>query len=476
MKVSGERYFPHINNPVLGPFEPYISYEHWHRYCYALPFVAGKTVLDIACGEGYGSAYLATKATRVYGVDVSEEAVRHARATYAHDNLTFFQGSAGEIPLPGRECLDGIVSFETIEHLDAETQECFAREAKRLLRPDGVLLISTPNRVVYTEAIDHHNPYHLREFTGDEFLAFLKPYFQHVQLLSQRVYPGSLIWNVDGRGGEMAEYQITLEDGRFRPGEGDAKEIRYFIALCTNAARPTVGLDSLLIDLSDVAFRGVPGRERWFDTGLFLDHGAGYHAEDVLYEKVEYRPDFSVTFTLDPSASCRQLRWDPLEVRLCTVLLRRVVWQDGAGAMHTLDLRAISGNGLRAADGALHFESVDPMIVLPITGSVASVTIEGECVVQDETASLHGMEKLLAQRTGELLRARHLSAERTGLLERRGRLLEEQGRRLQEQEQRLKQYEEEISRRSIGNLIRSAVASVPRRLGMQRAKNDRLAG
>ena len=59
MKVSGERYFPRVESVAFAPFEPFISYEHWHRYCYALQIVAGKSVLDIASGEGYGSAFLA---------------------------------------------------------------------------------------------------------------------------------------------------------------------------------------------------------------------------------------------------------------------------------------------------------------------------------------------------------------------------------------------------------------------------------
>jgi 2-polyprenyl-3-methyl-5-hydroxy-6-metoxy-1,4-benzoquinol methylase len=460
MKVSGERYSPQINNAVLGPFEPFISYEHWHRYCYASPFVTGKTVLDIASGEGYGSAYLARRAAHVYGVDVSEEAVQHARQTYVRDNLSFLQGSAGDIPIPGQHCIDTLISFETIEHLDAATQERFAREAKRLLKPDGGLLISTPNRIVYTEAIDHHNPYHLREFTGDEFLQFLHGYFEHVHMLSQRVYPASYIWNVGKRSTETAEYQISLDGTEFRPGETDGKEIRYLIAVCTNRQEPLAGLDSMMIDLSEVAFRGVPGRERWHDTALFLDSGTGYRAEAVVCEKVEYTPDFTVTFTLNPSISYREMRWDPLELRLCTVRLRRVVWQDSAGASHQLDLGQVWSNGVRAVDGAFRFETVDPMIVLRITGSVASVTIEGECAVEDEIASMHGMETLLARRTDELRRTRQL--------------LEDRERRLKEREQQLIDYLHEtnnttnVDRSSLVNWVRSAFAFIPQRLATYR--------
>ena len=67
MEITSERYYPWIYNPALMPFEPFISYEHWHRYRYAAAFVAGKAVLDIASGEGYGSAFLAQHAASVVG-------------------------------------------------------------------------------------------------------------------------------------------------------------------------------------------------------------------------------------------------------------------------------------------------------------------------------------------------------------------------------------------------------------------------
>jgi SAM-dependent methyltransferase len=428
MKVSSERYFPHINNAVLGPFEPFISYEHWHRYCYAAPFVAGKTVLDIASGEGYGSAFLAERATRVYGVDVSAEAVQHASRTYVRDNLRFLQGSAGAIPIDGRHCLDTVVSFETIEHLDAPTQKSFAREVKRLLKPNGVLLISTPNRTVYSEVVNHQNPYHLREFTLDEFLQFLGDHFAFVQMLSQRTYPASYIWNVAGPPTPLAEYQIALDGDVFRPADRDEKEIRYLIAVCGDHKPAVAGTDSLLIDSSEVAFRGVPGRERWHGSALFIDSGQEFRAEEAVYQQVQYGPAFSTTFTLDPPAQVVRLRWDPLELRLCTLWLTRVLWTDAEGATRELDLRRVGGNGERLSAGGFRFATVDPMVFLPVAGSVASVTLEGECIVDDEAASLRGLEGLVARRDDELRSVRQL--------------LEDRERQLRESEQASKQGED----------------------------------
>src|SRR5262245_2781573 len=107
MEFTGERYVPGLDWPAM-------SYETWHCYLWAAQFVAGKSVLDIACGEGFGANLLAGSAARVIGVDSSIEAIRHASSAYYRPNLAFYQGAAGAIPLPGTALFDVVVSFETI--------------------------------------------------------------------------------------------------------------------------------------------------------------------------------------------------------------------------------------------------------------------------------------------------------------------------------------------------------------------------
>ncbi|MHC5539607.1 methyltransferase domain-containing protein [Singulisphaera rosea] len=407
MKLSGERYFPRLTNPELLPFEPFISYEHWHRYFYAVPFIAGKVVLDIASGEGYGSAFLSERAARVCGVDVSEEAVEHASEQYRRDNLQFFHGSAEQIPIPGEHVFDVIVSFETIEHLDADAQARFAAEVRRLLKPDGVFLLSTPNRITYNEGDTHSNPYHLHEFTREEFLDYLRESFQHVHLLSQHVYPMSYIWNLDHPGASNIEYQMTLVDGGFRPCDSDQKEVDYLIAVCTNRDEDPNTSDSVLVDLSETAFRGIRDRERWQLSSLFLDTGFSFRAEEVRREQVEYNPEFEATFILDSPDAIRQLRWDPLESRLCLVHIREVVWEDDQGKSHALDLDAVTSNGVLIEPGTFRFETLDPMIYLPVTGAVTRLTIRGECRIEGETGSLLGLEKAIVTRNSQLIQRDH---------------------------------------------------------------------
>ena len=131
MKVTGERFMP----DYPGDWSP----EHYHRYFLARELVEGKRVLDIASGEGYGSAILAQLAKHVTGVDISQKAVDAARDKYKKDNLDYVCGSVTAIPLPDHS-VDMVVSFETIEHLTEQTE--MLAEIRRVLIPEGILVIS----------------------------------------------------------------------------------------------------------------------------------------------------------------------------------------------------------------------------------------------------------------------------------------------------------------------------------------------
>jgi SAM-dependent methyltransferase len=247
MEFTGERYVP---NYTEGP---QLSYEHWHRYLYAAQFVTGKTVLDIASGEGYGSSWLAQTAKHVVGIDLDPHAVRHASSKYTRPNLEFRCGSAEVIPVEGGQVFDVVVSFETIEHLWAEQQFTFLHEVDRLLKPDGVLLVSTPNKFVYTDQSGQSNPFHRAEFYYQEFVNFLKRSFGNVHLLGQKVYPMSYLWPLSGTPGPVTEHQLTLAGGRFGPVTGDRKELLYMLAVCSRA-EVEVPCGSILLDISEQAF------------------------------------------------------------------------------------------------------------------------------------------------------------------------------------------------------------------------------
>ncbi len=176
--------------------------EHLHRYALALGLCDGKDVLDIASGEGYGAHILSDVATSVVGVDVSSEAVLHAQMKYMKANVRYIQGSTSDIPLQANS-VDVVVSFETIEHHDKHEE--MMSECKRVLRPNGTFIVSSPDKLNYTDKPNYVNPYHVKELYAEEFRWLIKKHFRNVKFLTQRTVYGSLVVPEDDPAG-FAEY------------------------------------------------------------------------------------------------------------------------------------------------------------------------------------------------------------------------------------------------------------------------------
>jgi len=176
LPFTGERFIPGTRGEIW--------IEHWHRYHFARRWAVGQRVLDVACGEGYGSALLARTAKSVVGIDISPDAIAHARKTYAEvGNLEFREASCTALGLPDGS-VDVAVSFETLEHI-AE-QEQFLDELARVLAPDGVLILSCPNKAEYTDRRNHVNEFHVKELYRDELAALVGARFAHVGWYGQR--------------------------------------------------------------------------------------------------------------------------------------------------------------------------------------------------------------------------------------------------------------------------------------------------
>jgi SAM-dependent methyltransferase len=171
---TGERMVPESSSG-------YTLWEHLYRYQFATRYIKGRNVLDIACGEGYGTfALQAAGAVSVIGMDVSEETCQHARSKYDIDARV---ADATAIPLDN-DTLDVVVSFETIEHITEPDQ--FLRECARILRPAGTLVISTPNVDAFNPGRSaENNPYHCSEMTREEFCAALARHFDSFELYCQ---------------------------------------------------------------------------------------------------------------------------------------------------------------------------------------------------------------------------------------------------------------------------------------------------
>ena len=179
LEYTGERMVPELTE-----FDTF--WEHIYRYRFACQFVAGRRVLDIACGEGYGAHALSRAgSSNVIGVDISAEACQHAHLKYGLDAR---RGNAIDIPLPSGS-VDVVVSFETIEHISEPGR--FLAECRRVLASKGMLVISTPNKAVYAESREA-NPFHCHEMTEEEFVQALGAQFRSIKIYSQR--PKAVAW------------------------------------------------------------------------------------------------------------------------------------------------------------------------------------------------------------------------------------------------------------------------------------------
>jgi 2-polyprenyl-3-methyl-5-hydroxy-6-metoxy-1,4-benzoquinol methylase len=229
MKFTGERMIPEYN------LRSKIYLEHVNRYYFSSQFVRNKDVLDIACGSGYGARILFDSgANSVLGVDISEESIGYCRNKYP--NIDFSVGSVDNIPCKDKS-FDTIVSFETLEHVDTKKQERFMQEINRVLRDDGVFILSTPNALVYEKG----NEFHVKELTPEELDALLKKYGFEFEILFQESVDANYIFSSN----EISEGKVNKGFFRFENDEGRRPwEDRYLIVVCVKKDNKSPVIDS----------------------------------------------------------------------------------------------------------------------------------------------------------------------------------------------------------------------------------------
>ena len=198
--------------------------EHWLRYKFVSQFIENKIVLDIACGSGYGSNYLAEKGAReVIGGDIDTKTIEKDKKKYRRDNLRFQEANALSLVFADNY-FDVVVSLETIEHFSEHDQKRYLKELKRVLKPGGLLILSTPN----SEFSIYKNPYHLKELNREELETSLKEFFRNVEIFRQ----GSALTTVIKSNKEAdTKFELT---SNFRD--------RYYIALASDDDLPEVNI------------------------------------------------------------------------------------------------------------------------------------------------------------------------------------------------------------------------------------------
>ena len=218
MEFTGERAIP-------GQTDPDLMNEHWARYAFAEALVGSKRVLDAGCGVGYGAARLAEVAAEVVALDRARDPLTAGGKQYSHPRLRFVQGDCTRFPFADSS-LDAVVAFEVIEHLDE--WKALIEESRRVLVPAGQFIVSTPNRLYYGEAREDPNPFHVHEFTHDEFREELGRCFPHVMLFLEN-HADALVF-----AGEFQGIRAHLETVDQAPDEA-----HFFLAVCSQ--RPLHG-------------------------------------------------------------------------------------------------------------------------------------------------------------------------------------------------------------------------------------------
>ncbi|MDP9113870.1 MAG: methyltransferase domain-containing protein [Acidobacteriota bacterium] len=216
IEFTGERVIP-------GQVDPDLWAEHISRYAFAARFATGARVLDLGCGAGYGTAELAGRARSAIGIDLAPEAIAHATAAYSQANVFFVPASGTRLPFRGAS-FELITAFEVIEHLT--DWRGLLSEARRLLHPSGVFLVSTPNKEYYTASRGSAgpNPFHTHEFDFEEYRNVLTEFFPYCTVLLQN--------HVEA----FAFYQQRVAsaiEGRMDGVRGTPREAHFFLAVCS---------------------------------------------------------------------------------------------------------------------------------------------------------------------------------------------------------------------------------------------------
>jgi len=246
LEWTGERYVPWVDDAM-------VSYEHLHRYKFANEFVRGKSVLDLACGEGYGSFLLAGDALEVVGIEIDETAINHARAKYKKKNLKFLKGNITDIPIKQNNLFDIIICFEALEHIKEHNE--LIKEVKRFMKKNGIFMVSTPNKEIYSDRANYNNPFHVKELYFKEFRLLLNENFKHTVIYGQRVYPSSNIFPLDDVAKRTTDYIIEKAGTEFHFVANEKKEARYFVAVSSDRPiRNSLG-NSYLFDISESIFK-----------------------------------------------------------------------------------------------------------------------------------------------------------------------------------------------------------------------------
>lgn len=361
LPFAGERY----TSAVSGEIE----LEHLHRYFLARSLSRGKDVIDIAAGEGYGTAILGQVARSVVGVELYADVLKHAASNHSRSNIRFLAADAHYVPLRDAS-FDVVVSFETLEH--CSDGEAFLKELVRLLRPNGILLISSPDRDIYSPSGRPANPYHLREYTRREFLDLIGNHFPQVELYAQRHLKGSAILAASERA-ETAETLIFERRGTdYAEVDSELARAPYLLAVASQLKLPPAFSASLYVD--DAESRGQL-RVDQVKVQVFPCGPDGYSESNSVTTRIELGEWAELSLQLPPGSVNGPLRVDPSDcislirissIRIVDATDNHILWN--ASDLETLSTIQLAGSScsLPSSDYFTLFNyGKDAQLILP---------------------------------------------------------------------------------------------------------------
>lgn len=227
LKFTGERLIPTLNEGAA------FYYEHIARYFLACQYTNYKTILDAGCGTGYGS-YLIGKygqGKQIQAVDLSPQTIAFAKENYGKSNIDFHIDNILRLKTIKDKTIDLAISFEVIEHI--AKQNTFLSQIKRVLKNNGIFIVSTPNVLTYPKG----NKYHLKELKPNEFKQLLSKYFKNIIILNQNFFisqeiniPNNKQNDIDLKNNQkfFKQKQINLKQSK------KLSTCEYLIALCSD--------------------------------------------------------------------------------------------------------------------------------------------------------------------------------------------------------------------------------------------------
>lgn len=262
-----------------------VAYEHFHRYLLCRDYVAGKKVLDLASGEGFGSFVLARVAEEVQGIEIDAEAVERCNRSFSDvRNLGFRTGDVRALPFEDAS-FDVVIGLEIIEHIAEQDQ--LVKEARRVLRQDGIAIWSTPNVGIYNR-YKAPNRFHVQELDAQQLRALLDTSFSNVEILGQRLAIFSTLTPTKAERNASNDPSYRAFAAEFPLGLAPRLDARaaalpdpeYLVAISSNSevVHP-FNLHSVFVS---------PDDDMWAEHEKVLAWASGLHNEDeALREKIK---------------------------------------------------------------------------------------------------------------------------------------------------------------------------------------------